>query len=179
MKPNSRLLPGLSKQERKAYRTFLLKNKKIYQPLTQIKVNAGIRSKPSFKKRASRRLLSNGYSVDQEWAALSDCWLGLKISKNNEDMQLQQWYAAGIQRFCNDLGLFVPSFPELKLAALSFYKDNAEWLPADISGQEIIDLMLKNDYEFLKKQLEEREYNQYMEGGEYNNNESGQDESIS
>lgn len=149
----------LNLNERRTFRTFLQQNKDIYRPLTSLKINARLKNRPSDRKRRASNTLPNGYTVDQEWNGLRDCWLGFKISKNNDDVKTQQWYAAGIQRFCNDLGLFVPSFPELKMAALSFYKDNAEWLPSDISGQEIFEIMLKNDFDYLRKRAEEQDGN--------------------
>jgi hypothetical protein len=57
----------------------------------------------------------NMYYTTQAWAVLHKCWKGYKIANGQDDLKMMNYYAQGIRKAQNELGLKIESFPNLGL----------------------------------------------------------------
>jgi hypothetical protein len=71
----------------------------------------------SYSWRYGRLLKETGYMyfTTQAWTVLHKCWKGFKITKDQDDVKKMRYYAEGIRKSQNELGLEVASFPNLGL----------------------------------------------------------------
>jgi len=74
-------------------------------------------------------VLPNGMYSNQARGCLKKCWTGFRIAKANDDKHNMIYYAAGIQKFARQLGLQMPSFPDLNMFGMGEPEDNAEYMP--------------------------------------------------
>jgi hypothetical protein len=110
--------------------------------------------KLKYKARTGRltgKLLDSGFYEDQIHGALQKAWFAYVISCNKDDLERKEYYAAVIQKLQHELGKTETDFPELRLMALDYYKENRDSLPEDLSGEEVLELMRKSDSAFWKK----------------------------
>jgi hypothetical protein len=81
--------------------------------------NCGWRYYDSFYRgaRYGRPLPETGnlFYTTQAWAVLSKCWKGYKIANGQNDVEKMRYYAEGIRKAQQELGLGVDSFPNLGL----------------------------------------------------------------
>ena len=87
----------------------------------------------------SSYILPNGMYSNQARGCLKKCWTGFRIAKANEDKKNMVYYASGVQKFARQLGLEIPSFPDLNMFGLGEPEDNAEHMPF-ISQNNLVDL---------------------------------------
>ena len=82
-------------------------------------------------------------------------WVAFMISNDNQDQEKKEYYAAVIQKLQGELGVGITPFPELKNLVVDFISQNkelAEWASEEeLSGDVILDLLLKGDNEFARK----------------------------
>jgi hypothetical protein len=137
------------------YKMWLRRNKRLYAPIDKLRRNQKQVERVHNKNKGKPlKYLKNGFLPEQQWGALRNSWQGYRISRGHMDDRLAQWYAAGIQRFANELHLRIPDFPEVQMLALSFYEDNAEFLKEEMSPQEVFEKMLEKDFEYLREKVE-------------------------
>lgn len=84
----------------------------------------------------SSYILPNGMYSNQARGCLKKCWIGFRIAKAHEDRQNMVYYASGIQKFARQLGLEIPSFPDLNMLGLGEPDDNAEHMYDERMGYE-------------------------------------------
>jgi hypothetical protein len=101
--------------------------------------------------RLSAKMLDSGFYEDQTYGALQKAWVAYVISCKKDDLEKKQYYAAVIQKLQHELGIAITSFPELKLLSLDFVQAHPDWVSDDMSGDEILQMLLKSDNEFSKK----------------------------
>jgi len=51
----------------------------------------------------------------------------------------------------HELGIATTSFPELKLLSIDFVQEHPDWASEEMSGDEILQMLIKSDNEFSKK----------------------------
>jgi hypothetical protein len=73
---------------------------------------------------------------NQARGCLKKCWTGFRIAKANDDKHNMIYYAAGIQKFARQLGLQMPSFPDLNMFGMGEPEDNAEYMQNERIGYE-------------------------------------------
>jgi hypothetical protein len=82
-------------------------------------------------------------------------WVAFMISIDNHDQEKKEYYAAVIQKLQGELGVDITPFPELKNLVVDFISQNkelAEWASEEeLSGDEILAILLKGDNEFARK----------------------------
>jgi hypothetical protein len=105
-------------------------------------------------KRDNLRMLDSFNFENQTWGALHKAWKGYVIAKNKDEPDRMKYYAIVIQKLERELGVKVSSFPELKLMALKFFQENSEHLPEDITGEEVLNMLLERDKDVLTKLYE-------------------------
>jgi hypothetical protein len=113
-------------------------------------------AKLKYKSRIERlEYLPSGFTKDQTCGALMKAWVAFMISKDNYDQEKKEYYAAVIQKLQGELGVGITPFPELKNLVVDFISQNkelAEWASEEeLSGDAILDLLLKGDNEFARK----------------------------
>jgi hypothetical protein len=81
-------------------------------------------------------VLPNGMYSNQARGCLKKCWTGFRIAKANDDKHNMIYYAAGIQKFARQLGLQMPSFPDLNMFGMGEPEDNAEYMQNERIGYE-------------------------------------------
>ena len=97
--------------------------------------------------KQSKKMLPSGFTEGQTWGGLYKAWMAFIISKNNDDRDKMEYYAAVIQKLQAELGLRPTSFPELNMSSLGFYSDNAYHMVNEYKG----------DNEVVRKMLDELE----------------------
>jgi hypothetical protein len=107
--------------------------------------------------RLSGKMLDSGFYEDQTHGALQKAWVAYVISRKKDDPERKQYYAAVIQKLQGELGLTISDFPELRQMALDFLslpqnRDLVDWASEEeVSGDEILDILIKGDNEFARK----------------------------
>jgi hypothetical protein len=102
-------------------------------------------------------MLDSGFYEDQTHGALQKAWVAYVISCKKDDPERRQYYAAVIQKLQGELGLTIYDFPELKQMTLDFlslpqYHALMDWASEEeVSGDEILDILIKGDNEFARK----------------------------
>ena len=99
------------------------------------------------------RILDSFYFENQTWGALHKAWKGYVIAKNKDEFDWIEYYASVIQKLQKELGLRISSFPDLGLMAQEDIDDDSECETntEEMTGEEILQLLMKHDREFLDK----------------------------
>ena len=99
------------------------------------------------------RILDSFYFENQTWGALHKAWKGYVIAKNKDEFDRMEYYASVIQKLQKELGLRISSFPDLGLMAQEDIDDDSECETnsEEMTGEEILQLLMKRDREFLDK----------------------------
>lgn len=146
------------------YKQWLRRNKRLYAPIHKLRARQKqlerVHNK-AIKQNVKLKYLKSGFLPEQTWGALTRSWQGYRISRGHMDERLAQWYAAGIQRFANELNLRVPDLAEVRMLALGFYEDFADQLTDEMSPNEVFQKMLTKDFDFLKQKIEEEGVSDY------------------
>ena len=93
----------------------------------------------------SSYILPNGMYSNQARGCLKKCWTGFRIAKATEDKKNMIYYASGIQKFARQLGLEIPSFPDLNMFGIGEPEDNAEHIYDERIGYETDSEELESD----------------------------------
>ena len=107
---------------------------------------------------ANDHVLESGYTVGHTWAGLIRAWMGLMLSRHEEDLDKIIYYQKAIRKLQMEMrevdpAFWIAEFPELKLEALDFYDQNREEmeLPKNMTGEEVLNLLREADAGFWNK----------------------------
>ena len=126
------------------------------------KRQANIRKYKRLARTGELHFLPSGFSVNQTWGGLFKGWIAFLINKQYENDEERKYYAGVIQKLQTELGIDVSEFDELKGLAIEFIskpenKDLADWAQdQELSGDEILNILIKGDNEFAKKLKKQR-----------------------
>jgi hypothetical protein len=98
-------------------------------------------------------MLDSFYFENQTWGALHKAWKGYVIAKNKYEVDRMYHYATVIQKLQKELGLSISSFPDLGLMAQEDIDADSECETntEEMTEEEILQLLIKHDREFLDK----------------------------
>ena|SRR6476661_3278868 len=130
---------------------YRYKNNSGYMALVKMIYNGLAQEKLSRKRyvhlktgKPYVKMLPSGFSDGQTWGGLCKAWAAYIISCKNFEPEEKEYYAGVIQKLQHELGIKMTSFPEMNMTVLGFFTNNAEFMSDEMTGDEVIEQMIKD-----------------------------------